>query len=374
MSELTSSLSSTTNFFEKINEEISATLHVLVSKVCSLHTEIFSVATLDQLEKASLSAQELTRILNTIIQLGNLHAGNISLQKVDFSLQHLIKSIHQQFLAISESKQIQFAIRFSTTLEPVFLGDKELIHRAISNLVQSAIFYTQKGSVCIDVDVIKNTFTHQFVRIQVSDTGCGMSQEKIDSLMHEFDNTSHNTFTDESIGFTLAQAIVYVMGGKIDIRSKENEGTTFSLYIEWEKGNSTRLAFPTIDCIKGKFRGKRVLLVEDNDMNRFVASQSLSYAGCEVFEVINGKEAIDALQTNTFDAILMDIQMPIMDGLEATQYIRNTLNLAIPIIAHTANTFVHDIDIYLSTGMNDFISKPYDEELFYQKMTQFLLP
>ena len=158
------------------------------------------------------------------------------------------------------------------------------------------------------------------------------------------------------------------------LRSKENEGTTFSLYIEWEKGNSTRLAFPTIDCIKGKFRGKRVLLVEDNDMNRFVASQSLSYAGCEVFEVINGKEAIDALQTNTFDAILMDIQMPIMDGLEATQYIRNTLKLAIPIIAHTANTFVHDIDIYLSTGMNDFISKPYDEELFYQKMTQFLLP
>jgi CheY-like chemotaxis protein len=372
MSEFNVSLSPPNHFFQKIGEDVRATLQVLISKVRNLHKENFSETELDELQKVSLSSQELTRLLNNIVQLSKLHTGNIELQKSDFSLQHCIELVHQQFISKSHAKNIQFTIRFASSLEPVFLGDRELIHHAISNLLHNAIYYTQKGCVSISVDVIKNTLTHQFIRIQVSDTGCGMSSEKIAELIHSFENPSTSQLTDDGIGFALTQAIVHLMGGKITIRSKENEGTTFALFIEWEKGNSTRLNSVEIDSVKGKFRGKKILLVEDNDMNRFVAMQSLIYAGCEVYEAINGQEALKVLETNTFDAILMDIQMPIMDGLEATNYIRKTLGLTVPIIAHTANTFVQDIDTYLSNGMNDFISKPYNEELFYKKMSRYL--
>ncbi len=373
MSELNVSLSPPNHFFQKIGEDVRATLQVIISKVRNLQKENFSESELEELQKVSISSQELTRVLTNVIQLSKLHAGNIALQKNDFSLQNTVQAVHQQFLAKSQAKNILFNIRFASSLEPVFLGDSELIHHAISNLLHSAIYYTQQGSVLISVDVIKNTLTHQFVRIQVADTGCGMKPEKVSALMNAFQQTTKSQLTDEGIGFALTQAIVHLMGGKIDIRSKENEGTTFSMFIEWEKGNSTRLNSTEVSGIKGKFKGKKILLVEDNDMNRFVASQSLIYAGCEVYEAINGQEAINAIETTNFDAILMDIQMPIMDGLEATNYIRKTLRLSIPIIAHTANTFVQDIDTYLSNGMNDFISKPYDEELFYKKISRFLI-
>jgi CheY-like chemotaxis protein len=163
------------------------------------------------------------------------------------------------------------------------------------------------------------------------------------------------------------------MGSKLIVESTKSVGTTFSFDLNLEIVNNENLVIISQQVKENVFKNKKALLVEDNEMNRFIAIQSLSYLGFEVIEAENGKIAIDKVSSFEFDLILMDIQMPVMDGLEATGYIRNQLKNNTPIIALTANAFKHDIELYMSKGMNDYIIKPYDEDDFFRKIEYVML-
>jgi CheY-like chemotaxis protein len=166
----------------------------------------------------------------------------------------------------------------------------------------------------------------------------------------------------------IAYKLVKLMGGELKVMSIKDIGTSFFFELEFPKGKLKKLTnFNHLDN-NDFHKGKKALLVEDNDLNRFIAKQSLLFMGFDVVEAENGAVAVDILKKQSFDLVLMDIQMPVMDGVEATQIIRNTLKIKIPIIAITANVFKHDIDLYLTCGMNDFITKPYDELEFARKI------
>jgi len=170
----------------------------------------------------------------------------------------------------------------------------------------------------------------------------------------------------------ISHDLVRLMGSELRVESRKNEGTKFSFVLTLPIGDPSKLVSQSKETKPGAFLGCKALLVEDNEMNRFIAMQSLDFMGFQTTEAENGKKAIEHVKNETFDLILMDIQMPVMDGVEATAYIRQQLNVTTPILALTANAFRHDIDLYLQTGMNDFITKPYDEQDFFRKIEQVL--
>jgi CheY-like chemotaxis protein/HPt (histidine-containing phosphotransfer) domain-containing protein len=171
---------------------------------------------------------------------------------------------------------------------------------------------------------------------------------------------------------SIANDLVKLMGGTLEVESAKDKGTRCRFSLKLPVGDPTKLASKSIRVEKASFPESSVLLVEDNEMNRFIAVQSLEHLGCKVEEAENGQAALELLKNKQFDLILMDIQMPVMDGLEATQIIRQKLQSDTPIIALTANAFRHDIEAYLDKGMNDFIIKPYDEQDFLRKVAHYL--
>ncbi|MGB3798987.1 MAG: response regulator, partial [Lewinella sp.] len=174
-------------------------------------------------------------------------------------------------------------------------------------------------------------------------------------------------------GMSITKQIVEMMGGTVSVHSMKGRGTTFYIELRLTKGNIEKLTGPTEEN-EHLLRGVHVLLVEDNMMNRFIATKSLTHFGCTVDEAENGAIALERLRTNQYDVILMDIQMPELDGVETTKIIRERHQLDVPIIAVTANAFKKDIDLYLSIGMNDYVTKPFEEKALFDTLVRYVCP
>jgi CheY-like chemotaxis protein len=195
---------------------------------------------------------------------------------------------------------------------------------------------------------------------------------KIFDKFSQEQNASNRKFEGTGLGMAISHDLIQLMGGKMEVQSQKGTGTTCSFTLNLPIGHTNNLVTKSQQISANLFKGLKALLVEDNEMNRFIAIQSLDYLGFETFEAENGQKAIEILGNNSFDLILMDIQMPVMDGVEATVFIREKLKINTPIIALTANAFKQDIDLYLSKGMNDFVTKPYDELEFFRKIDHVL--
>jgi CheY-like chemotaxis protein len=211
----------------------------------------------------------------------------------------------------------------------------------------------------------------QTIRFEVADTGIGMSDIFIAKIFDKFSqeqDTANRKFEGTGLGMAISNDLIDLMGGTLTVRSEKGKGSTFSFDLEFSIGTKSNLVNSIEDIDKEPIIGSKILLVEDNEMNRFIAIQTLSGLECAITEAENGLIALEILKKETFDLILMDIQMPEMDGVEATKNIRGRMNLKTPIIALTANAFKHDIEMYLSVGMNSYITKPYDEKDFLSKV------
>ncbi len=215
----------------------------------------------------------------------------------------------------------------------------------------------------------------QRLRFEVTDTGIGMSEAFVSKIFDKFSqeqNSASRSYEGTGLVMAISRDLVQLGGGEIEVISALNEGTTCRFDLSFYIGSQDSLVSKSRQVKEGTFTGEKALLVEDNSMNRFIAKHSLNYLGLETIEAENGQIAIEILVSQKFDLILMDIQMPVMDGVEATIYIRNVLKIDTPIIALTANAFKHDIDLYLKSGINDFITKPYYENDFFYKVEHVL--
>jgi CheY-like chemotaxis protein len=194
-----------------------------------------------------------------------------------------------------------------------------------------------------------------------------MDEDYLEQLFSKFSQAEKSTsrrFGGTGLGMSITKEIIKLMGGQIEVKSAKDQGTQFRIEVTLAKGDINNLSDRTQDN-QLLLQGAHVLLVEDNVMNRFIANKSLSHFGCTADEAENGLIALELLKKKRYDIILMDIQMPKLDGVETTKIIRNELKLDLPIIAVTANAFKKDIDLYLSIGMNDYVTKPFEEkELF----------
>ncbi len=344
------------------------------------------------------SGKSLLGLINDILDFSKIEAGKLAFEQIAFQPGGVIDEVADLFLDRLLKKNIKLTVDVGSAVPNRVIGDPLRLRQVLTNLMSNAVKFTERGEIHITVGVDSEYADGIQLRFEVRDTGIGIAPDVQESIFDAFtqaDGTTTRKYGGTGLGLAISRRIVEMMGGRIRLRSEPEKGSSFYFTAGFSKAVVERHrphrisssfqsqpfdAVTEICCSQdpigplepdgsaetGDFPGARVLLVEDNPINRRVAEEILKLAGIEVVTAQNGKEALDKMAGGSIDAVLMDIQMPELDGLAATRAIRNEMNNGdIPIIAMTAHAMQGDRERCLEAGMNDYVSKPIDrKELF----------
>ncbi len=321
------------------------------------------------LQVISRSSDILLHIINDILDLSKIEAGKLELEHIDFSLADTIRQVKETLSIKAEEKGLQLLSHIDEKTPPVLVGDPYRLNQVLINLGGNAIKFTETGSVNIDVNTTETNNENVTLKFSVEDTGPGIPEEKLQRLFESF-NQVHSSDTRKyggtGLGLSISKQLVELQNGNISVDSKEGYGTTFSFTISYPLGSEQRLNERVHKEQKADgsvLAGLSILLADDNEYNRMVAREALQLkADVTIDEALNGEEAISMLEQKHYDVILMDVQMPVMNGLDATRHIRNKLPVPksnTPIIALTASMLRTDLDKCKEAGMNSYVPKPF---------------
>lgn len=335
------------------------------------------------LDAIRLSADNLLVIINDILDLSKIEAGKIVIEKTDFSLSQIMHSVKDMLMLKAEEKNIMFNINIDEAIPDRLIGDPTRINQVILNLAGNAIKFTERGFVEVKVSLQKNDSNKTWVQFDVIDTGIGIATNYIERIFESFTQAGTDItrkFGGTGLGLTISKQLVTLMHGDIWVKSELGRGTTFSLAIPLEVSSVQTPAVKTLAIDENdllKLQNISVLLVEDNEFNRMVAEDTLKdlISGLRMEVAVNGEEAVNMVRDNRYDIVLMDIQMPVMDGVTATKAIRNSLPLPARdtrIIAMTANVLQEDVQQYFEAGMNAYVSKPFNTDELLLKMASVM--
>ncbi len=318
------------------------------------------------------SGESLIVLINDILDLAKVDSGKMTFSKNPFSLQETILDTFTLFESKCQEKNLEFTNDFDSSIPKTLLGDAVRLRQIMLNLISNAIKFTHKGKVNICIKATYNDEEKITIEFAVSDTGIGIPENRISHIFNNFEQ-AHEEISKEfggtGLGLSIVKQLVELQGGSIFVKSKLGEGSTFGFFMNFSKTTETIPQETVLQLKKGNEMQKiKVLVAEDIALNQMLIKLILADFGFECEIADNGKIVIEKLKESNYHIILMDLQMPEMNGFEATDYIRNTLKLQIPIIALTADVTSIDIDKSKKSGMNDYISKPIDEELLYRKI------
>ncbi|MEO6452794.1 MAG: ATP-binding protein, partial [Ginsengibacter sp.] len=323
------------------------------------------------------SGSNLLVIINDILDVTKIVAGKILIEEVDYIFKDVVKNSIKITQFRAESKGVSLTSEVDNNIHPVLIGDPVRLNQILTNLIGNAIKFTEKGEVKVKVKLLSEDDAKVKLEFAIEDTGIGIPEDKLESIFESFTQASSATtrkYGGTGLGLTITKQLIELQGGAISVTSKPGIGSTFSFFLEIKKGIAKVVAPKEVENNKlsRAFSDVKILLVEDNLINQKVASYTLTKQGALVEIANHGKEAIIMIEKNKYDIILMDIQMPEMDGFETTLYIRNNIKESInktPIIAMTASALVSERTKCLASGMNDYISKPFQAKELYEKIS-----
>ena len=344
------------------------------------------------LDKIHGAAKNLLGIINDILDFSKIEAGEMTLENIPFALNDILADINAQMQTLVLGRPIAFLLS-TPDFENEFLGDPLRIRQVLLNLANNAIKFTHDGSVRIVCEVKAEGDEESDIYFAVEDTGIGIPKEGLERLFVSFqqvDGSTTRKYGGTGLGLAISQQFVNLMGGRIEVRSIVNKGSTFFFVLTLAKAvrKDDECSLPGVAAAWQEFHGKenketptslppaKVLVVEDNEINQEIIIELLQGLGLEVTAVGNGREALDIIEQQVFDIVLMDLQMPVMDGLEATRAIRALDDARVnrvPVIALTANAMNEDRDRCLDVGMDDFLSKPIDVAELNAKLERWLV-
>lgn len=334
----------------------------------------------DYVSKIHYSSRALLDIINDILDFSKIEAGRLELEKANFNLHTAMANIDSLVGHMAREKNLTFEISVAADIPKFLLGDATRLRQVLLNLASNAVKFTNAGSVNILAQLHRLDQNEIELKFTVTDTGIGLTEEQITHLFQPFtqaDSSTSRKFGGTGLGLVICKRLVQMMGGNIWIESQPGQGSNFNFTATFGIGHETTNAEENAMALRANaqqnLQGKHVLLVEDNPFNQQVAKELLENIGMHVTIAFNGQEALQELNRKAFDIVLMDVQMPVMDGYEATRHIRINPSLSSQcVIAMTANAMPEDRQRCLSAGMDDFLTKPIMPEQLYQTLAKWV--
>jgi PAS domain S-box-containing protein len=358
-------------FLSNMSHEIRTPMNAIIGFTKVVLKTDLTAKQKEYLTAIKMSGDALIVLINDILDLAKVDAGKMTFEKTPFKMASSISAMLHLFETKIQEKNLELVKEYDEKIPEVLVGDPVRLHQIILNLVSNAVKFTTKGKIIVSVNLLEDDQEKVTIEFAVTDTGIGISENKIENIFDDFQQATSGTsrlYGGTGLGLAIVKQLVEPQGGSISVKSKIGEGSTFSFILSFQKTKAeAELETETIE-LDTDIKNIKVLVVEDIALNQLLMKTLLDDFGFERDIADNGEIAIEKLQTKSYDIILMDLQMPVMNGFEATEYIRNTLNSKIPIIALTADVTTVDLAKCKAVGMNDYIAKPVDERLLYTKI------
>jgi PAS domain S-box-containing protein len=357
-------------FFAVVSHEIRTPMNAILGMSHLLADTTLTGDQREYLNAIRTSADGLMGIINDILDLSKIKSGKFNIERVEFNLVKLLRDMHQTINVKAREKKLDFLLEIDNEIEGLYSGDPVRIRQILINLTGNAVKFTSKGQVRLSVKILRRENDTDSIRFEVEDTGIGIAKEKFALLFETFTQVhspEHGSFEGTGLGLSISRQLVELMSGELKVESEVGKGSCFSFVISLPKCNTRQEENTGQLDFKG-LENRNVLLVEDNAINRFLASTILKKWHINVTEAESGEDALALVRENHFDTIIMDMQMPRLDGLEASRKIRG-MGIFTPIIALTANAYEEDREKCIEAGMNAFISKPFNPETLFEALT-----
>lgn len=358
------------SFLASMSHEIRTPLNAIIGFINLLAKDETDPKKSEYLRTVQNSSSSLLGVINDILDISKIEDGKLDIEAIGFDVYQLTNELIMFFQSIAESKDIRLKLNIDSSVPEYLTSDPLRLKQVMSNLISNAVkFSPQSSEVTMDL-----SYKDKQLYVSVKDKGIGISEEAKRRIFNAFEQAESSTtrsFGGTGLGLTISKKLVELLGGKISVEGEVGQGSVFSFYVDAPK--SEKSIDDSVEEREYKFEG-HVLVAEDNKTNQMLIKILLDEMGIDYKVVDDGKEAVQAFLDDDFDLILMDINMPNMDGVEATQHIRKTDRdtNTVPIIALTANAMNEDVQGYLEAGMNGYVSKPIDSALLAKELLRFL--
>ena len=362
-------------FLANMSHEIRTPLNVIVGMIDLIDEKELTAESKRHFLTMRKSADSLLDLVNDLLDYSKIEAGQLRLEQVNVNLYDIVEHLDLSFSEKAKNKGIQLITKIDSKIRSSLISDSAKLTQVLVNLISNAIKFTEKGYVKLNLDLIKDDSNEQTILFSVMDTGVGIDSKNFESIFQTFmqeDSSISRKFGGTGLGLSISREIVKRFGSDIKLKSQKNKGSEFSFQVVMKKGQIQSEPKNNNIIDAADLKDVKILVAEDNPLNQTLIQSIFKQYGLSFDLAENGEIVLEMLSKNHYDIILMDIQMPVMDGVTATEHIRKVLKSDIPIIALSANVSSSDVSLYRSIGMNHHLAKPYRKEELIMLMKETL--